>query len=73
MNTKSKISGVSIGIKMTSLALSENSNLKTKINTNGFTVKIANTLEEREAVFKLGYQEYLKKGFINDSSFGFAI
>jgi len=68
MNTKSKISGVSIGIKMTSLALSEDSNLKTKINTSGFTVKIANTLEEREAVFKLGYQEYLKKGFINECS-----
>ena len=29
-----------------------------------FSIKIANTLEEREAVFKLGYQIYLEKEFI---------
>ena len=28
-----------------------------------FTIKIANTLEERETVFNLGYQVYLEKGY----------
>jgi len=62
------MSGVSVGIKLASLSLSEDSNIKPKLKTSGFTIKIANTLEEREAVFKLGYQEYLKKGFVNQNS-----
>jgi len=35
--------------------------------TDGLIVKIANTLEEREAVFRLGYQVYLEKGYIKEN------
>lgn len=33
-----------------------------------FKIKIANTLEERDAVFKLGYQTYLTKGYIKKNA-----
>ena len=33
-----------------------------------FTIKVATTLEEREAVFKLGYQIYLEKGFTGENA-----
>lgn len=35
-----------------------------KQNQKDFIIKIANTLEERESVFRLAYEVYLKKGFI---------
>lgn len=35
---------------------------KNKKDSN-FTIKVANTLEEREAVFKMAYDSYLAKGF----------
>ena len=33
-----------------------------------FTIKVANTLEERESVYKLAYQVYLSKGYIKENS-----
>jgi hypothetical protein len=41
--------------------------LPEKNQTPKFTIKIANTLEEREAVFHLGYQVYLEKGYIKEN------
>ncbi len=35
---------------------------------SGLSVKVANTLEEREAVFRLGYEVYLDKGYIKPNA-----
>lgn len=67
MTNRSKSSGVSIGLKVAWFSPSKEQNLEKNNKQGNFIVKIANTLEEREAVFRLGYQEYLKKGFINEN------
>jgi hypothetical protein len=43
------------------------SQLIEKKSTSEFSIKVANTLDEREAVFNLGYKIYLEKGFINEN------
>lgn len=68
MFKEQKTSGVSIAIKKTHASLSNGSDLDKTPKPTEFTIKVANTLEEREAVFKLGYQVYLKKGFIGENS-----
>lgn len=65
MQKKQRASGVSVGIKETLVSMANGNQLINIPKPAEFIVKIANTLEEREAVFKLGYQIYLKKGFIN--------
>lgn len=45
-----------------------NTPLLEKQKPSEFTIKMANTLEEREAVFRLGYQVYLKKGYIKSNA-----
>jgi hypothetical protein len=65
MEKKQRASGVSVGIKETLVSMEKGCQLIDFPKPAEFIVKIANTLEEREAVFKLGYQVYLKKGFIN--------
>lgn len=67
MINKSKKSGLSIGMKAAWFSSSKEHNLEKNLNSSNFIIKVANTQEEREAVFKLGYQEYLKKGFINEN------
>lgn len=66
MKTKKRPSGVSAGIKNTFIYL-ETSNYLEVAKPSPFTIKIANTLEEREAVFRLGYQIYLEKGYIDEN------
>jgi hypothetical protein len=39
-----------------------------KLNKSEFTIKIANTLEERESAFRLAYQVYLEKGYIKNNA-----
>lgn len=59
-NTKN--SGVSIAFQaLSSNGLKSNENKKLQ---SEFFIKVANTLEEREAVFKLSYQVYFDKGYI---------
>ena len=60
-------SGVSIGMRRTMSAHKNGVALIEKPKPAEFTIKVANTLEEREAVFKLGYKVYLEKGFIGES------
>lgn len=62
------ISGVSVGIKKTFDTFHQGSQLIDKLKPGTFTTKIANTLEEREAVFRLSYQVYLEKGFIEKNA-----
>lgn len=60
-------SSVSIGIKQSISLLRNGNSLIQKVNPGEFTIKIANTLSERAEVFKLGYQIYRKKGFIDEN------
>ena len=60
-------SSVSIGIQKTFETFQQGNRLINKLKPGTFTIKIANTLEEREAVFRLSYQIYLAKGFIKEN------
>lgn len=60
-------SGVSIAMKQTMALYDKGQPLLAKEDKADFTIKIANTLEEREAVFRLGYQVYLEKGYIKEN------
>lgn len=60
-------SGVSIGIRNTIASLDNGSELVQMPKPAEFTIKVANTLEEREAVFNLGYKIYLEKGFVGEN------
>lgn len=67
MYQKKSASGVSLAIRKTLFSFKNKSTLIEKSNAEEYTIKIANTLEEREAVFKLAYQIYLKKGYITEN------
>lgn len=67
MVNRNSESGVSTGIRNTMTALQLDQPLAEKQNQKDFIIKIANTLEEREAVFRLAYQVYLEKGFIKSN------
>lgn len=60
-------SGVSIAIRNTMTSLSHGDQLVTKEKPTDFSIKVANTLEEREAVFQLAYQVYLAKGYVKEN------
>ena len=55
-------SSVSVAINQTLISMLKDEPIK-KNDPSGFTLKIANSLEEREAVYRLAYQVYLEKGF----------
>lgn len=60
-------SGVSIAIKNT-LHPPIKTSLENLTEKNEFTIKVASSIEERKAVFHLGYRVYLDKGFIKKNS-----
>lgn len=69
-NTKKSIraTGVSLALQQTI----EQPDFITSKNQNtpsGFTIKIANTLEERESAYRLAYRTYLDKGYIKKNPF----
>ena len=64
-NRRESSSGVSVAIRSTLNSSKCGTQLIEKKMPSQFTIKVANTLEEREAVFNLGYKIYLEKGFIN--------
>lgn len=66
-NKNRKTSAVSSVIRQTTEAL-QNANVHDKNACKAFSIKVANTLEEREAVFQLGYQVYLDKGYIKENA-----
>ena len=59
--------GLSIAINKTMASYRNGNPLVEKPIVPEFSIKIANTLEEREAAFKLGYKIYLEKGYINEN------
>ena len=64
MMTRPK-TGLSIAINQTMASYYNGESLVEKQKTPEFSIKIANTLEEREAAFRLGYKIYLEKGYIS--------
>lgn len=68
-NHRRKISAVSTVIRQASETL-QIEDAQDKNKCKDFTIKVANTLEEREAVFQLGYQVYLDKGYIKENGSG---
>jgi hypothetical protein len=73
MNTEVISSGMSSAIQATLNASREGSLLIEKKEKQEFTIKLANSLEEREAVFRLAYQVYLKKGFVKENNNGWLV
>lgn len=67
MKNQNKRSGVSIAIKK-SLILNHHLPDDKLHSKKEFTVKIANSREERTSAFQLAYRVYLDKGFIKESS-----
>lgn len=68
MNKRRSVSGVSMGINKTMASFRNCMPLIEKIKPSEFTIKVANTLSEREAVFRQSYQIYRNKGFIGENS-----
>lgn len=68
MENKSNNSGVSIALNAINTSIENGLPVLEKKMPPQFTIKIANTLAEREAVFRMSYQIYLEKGFIKPNS-----
>ena len=68
MINKKSNSGVSIAIRKTLFSLKNNQPLLDNTKPKEFTVRVANSMEEREAVFKLAYQVYLDKGYVHENA-----
>lgn len=66
-NKIKRISGVSDAFRYTIKNIEKDNVIREKDKLSEFTIKIVNTLEEREAVFNLGYQVYLEKGYIQEN------
>ncbi len=64
MKTNYKSSGISMAIASTLRFKKEGLPLIEKPKPSEYTIKVANTLEERADVFRLAYQVYLSKGFL---------
>ena len=68
MNRKYTSSGVSLALNKTVLSSQIGEAVIDSSAKLEFNIKIANTLEERDAVFKLGYKTYLAKGYIKKNA-----
>lgn len=68
LNRRNRESGTSIGMKKTMASFQKGEPLFEKPKPGDFTIKVANTLEEREGVFRLGYKMYLQKGYIKENA-----
>lgn len=68
MINRKSASSVSIAIRKTLFSLKNDQPLLDVSKKKEFTIKVANSMEERESVFKLGYQIYLDKGYIRENT-----
>ena len=68
MHTKQTLSGISVAIQNTMASIQMGHSLIEPSKSREFTIKIANSLQEREAVFRLAYQVYLDKKFIKPNA-----
>lgn len=67
MNNQKRASGVSVALNNTFKNIQNNKPILDESAKRNYTIKIANTLDEREAVFRLGYKTYLEKGYIKEN------
>ncbi len=68
MSTQKRISGISTAlVKSHNMVVQSENALFDEKQKREYTIKIANTLEEREAAFKLGYKVYLEKGYTKEN------
>ena len=65
---QNRSSAVSLAIQNALLAQNNNGALAEKPLAKEYNIKIANTLNEKESVFRLAYQIYLEKGFIQENA-----
>jgi hypothetical protein len=61
-------SSVSQAINITMASYQHNMPLIQKAKPEAFTIKIASTIEERDAVFRLAYQVYLDKNYVKKNA-----
>lgn len=69
MTSKKSLSGLSSAIQKTMLSFESSQPLLDRCSKGSFSIKIANTLEEREAAFSLAYKTYLEKGFVKKNAY----
>ena len=67
MKQANRPSSVSIAFDQSMISIQKNEVVK-KTAPSGYTIKLANTLEEREAAYRLAYKIYLGKGYIKENS-----
>lgn len=67
MEKQQSLSAVSSTINCMMASYQKGTNLVEKSIKPEFSIKIANTLEEREAAYRLSYQVYLDKGYIREN------
>jgi UDP:flavonoid glycosyltransferase YjiC (YdhE family) len=65
-------SGVSIAFNQTLNSIKAKEEIKPKA-PSGYTIKLANTLEEREAAYRLAYKVYLDKGYVKENPYGWLV
>lgn len=68
MKNRNSSSGLSVAIQSALYVNQKELASGTKKTPSEFTIKVANTLEERESVYKLAYQVYLSKGYIKENA-----
>ena len=61
-------SGVSIAFNQTIKSLNAKEEIKSN-SPSGYTIKLANNLEERESAYRLAYKVYLDKGYIKENPY----
>lgn len=67
VNHKKRISGVSTALSQTQQIIQNNKSIIEEPKTHNYSIKIANTVKERDAAFTLAYKTYLEKGFIQEN------
>ncbi|PCJ52371.1 MAG: hypothetical protein COA79_23760 [Planctomycetota bacterium] len=67
MQNKKNISGVSLALNKSMFSFNQKDKIKEKLLKPEFFIKVANTLKEREEVFRLAYQIYLEKGYLKEN------
>lgn len=68
MRPAKRLSSVSVALNQSILSLTKNEPVK-ELAPSGYTIKIANTLEERESAYRLAYQVYLNKGYVKENPY----
>lgn len=68
MRPNKRPSSVSIAFNQSIIGLKKNEPIK-EITPTGYTIKIANTLEERESAYRLAYNVYLDKGYVKENPY----